>query len=95
MVILDNLIEKKDLLLYLTFRKEGLNKQLKKIEKYPEKKRERIVKLLESRIKELSKLNLLIRSNKLKENCKEMWPYLDKKNGKEKESKRKETNKRH
>ncbi|HUS51475.1 MAG TPA: hypothetical protein VMZ91_15000 [Candidatus Paceibacterota bacterium] len=76
-MILENLIEKKDLVLYLKFRIEGLKKELKSIQKYPKKKREEIVLRLEIRIKENKKLLQLILGNKLKEDCKKMWKYLD------------------
>ena len=76
-MILENLIEKKDLVLYLKFRIEGLKKELKSIQKYPKKKREEIVLRLEIRIKENRKLLQLISGDKLKENCKKMWKHLD------------------
>ena len=76
-MILENLIEKKDLVLYLKFRIDGLKKELKSIQKYPKKKREEIVLRLEIRIKENRKLLQLISGDKLKENCKKMWKHLD------------------
>ena len=76
-MILENLIEKKDLVLYLKFRIECLKKELKSIQKYPKNKRENIVLRLEIRIKENKKLLQLILGNKLKEDCKKMWKYLD------------------
>ena len=79
MTILDSLIEKKDILIYLKFRRKRLREELKDIEKYPEKKREGIVRVLEVRIKELDRLLQLILENKLKEDCKMMWNYFNKK----------------
>ena len=79
MTILDSLIEKKDILIYLKFRRKRLREELKDIEKYPEKKREGIVKVLGVRIKELDRLLQLILENKLKEDCKMMWNHFNKK----------------
>jgi len=92
-MILDNLIEKKDLILYLKFRIDGLKKELKRIQKYPKNKREDIVLRLEIRIKENRRLLLLISENKLKENCKKMWKYLEKdKDGNQQKTKTKKKN---
>ncbi len=77
-MILNNLMEKKDILLYLRFRIKRLNQERKeRIGDYPEEDRERIVKLLEGRVKELDRLLQKISENKLKEDCKEMWRYFE------------------
>ncbi len=78
MTILNNLMEKKDILLYLRFRIRRLNQERReRIKNYPEKDRERISKLLEVRIKELDRLLQRISENKLKEDCKEMWRHFE------------------
>ena len=78
MAILDNLIEKKDITLYLLFRKRILEEERKKgMKRYPAKDREKQNKLLQVRKAELGRLLQLLSKNKLKEDCKKMWRHFE------------------
>ena len=59
-MILDKLMETKDLRAYIKYRIEHLKKQKKEINKVDEKKREKVVKQINGRIKELKFLIKLI-----------------------------------
>lgn len=86
MTILDNLIEKKDILLYLKFRIKRLKEESNQIKKYPQEDRARVHKLLTVRRAELDRLLQLISEGKLKQDCKKMWNHFEKKNNKLKEN---------
>jgi len=56
-MILDKLLEKKDVKTYIVFRKKVLRKELTKIKKYPVKDRESMRLKVLGRISELDELN--------------------------------------
>jgi hypothetical protein len=70
MTILDKLMEKKDLIVYIDLRKKILLKILKEIKKFPEADRNTIKIKNEVKIQELEKIKNLILNNELKEECK-------------------------
>ena len=73
-MILDKLMEVKDLRAYIKFRIEHLEKNKKGILSLPEKKRHSAYKQLQGRIEELKFLRSLIwRKNKIKEQSKKHW----------------------
>ena len=77
MTLLDKLLEKKDLDTYLRLRISRLKQEIKeRINRYPEKQRSEIIKTTEARIKELSKLGDALRSNTIKNKCKQMWKHF-------------------
>ena len=74
-MILDKLIEKKDLYIYIDLRTIELEEQIKKIPvsvKDP-RKRELAKRQLIGRLKELRRIRTLLNQNILKEECKELW----------------------
>ncbi len=78
MSLLDKLIEKKDLDSYLRLRIRRLKQEAtERIGRYPEKDRATVVKMLDARIKELSKLGDAMRANTIKEKCKRMWRHFN------------------
>jgi len=75
MVLLDKLIEKKDLMLYTKLRIELLQKELKKIPKKTEpKKRQMALKQVRGRIMELKRMRAIL--NKIKDQSKTIWKNL-------------------
>jgi hypothetical protein len=64
-MILDKLMEKKDLILYINFRIYRLKHEFD-VTKYPEKKRDHYVSRLNGRIRELEKLKDVIQRDELK-----------------------------
>lgn len=77
--ILSQLIEKKDLRIYLELRTKHLQTTMNvEIEKLPEEKRQYIVERYKGRLKELSLLKKLIEQGKLKETDKIYWNQLEK-----------------
>jgi len=70
-MLLEQLIEKKDLRTYIRFRKEFLNQKFVKIKAMPKKDRMEIAYHLEGRIEELSHLDRDI--NVLKEQSKKYY----------------------
>lgn len=78
MTLLDKLIEKKDLEIYLRLRIKRLKQEItERLNKYPEKKRSEVIKRTEGRIKELLKLEDALKRNTLKNKCKRMWKYFN------------------
>lgn len=75
-MILDKLVEKKDIILYINFRMEKLSKEFD-INKYPIKERESQVERLNGRIKELKKLKDVINRNELKTKSKSMYRRIN------------------
>ncbi len=72
-MILDKLIEKKDISAYITARKRRLGKELWNITKFPEGKRQHIKHRLIGRIEELKLLHKFLVLNQLKAKSKEWW----------------------
>lgn len=68
-MILDQLIEKKDLLAYIEFRIKYLLQE-EKVENYPEKEREFYRKKLQGRVNELKKLRAVVSRGNLKKSSK-------------------------
>jgi len=77
-MILDKLMEVKDLKAFIKYRIQHLEKQKKNINKIEEKKREKVVKQINGRIKELRFLRKLIwKKNLIKEESKSYWRELN------------------
>lgn len=76
MGILDQLIEKKDLLIYIKVRIAALKKEQKEALKLPEKKRGWIRRLISGRMRELKTLENMVHHDKLKEYSKGNWDGL-------------------
>jgi hypothetical protein len=72
-MILDQLMEKKDLMIYIDCRIKHLNKLKKRIDKFPERQRHKIKMKFEGRMKELKQLKRVISNNKLKDKAKRYW----------------------
>lgn len=72
-MVLEKLIEKKDVNLYLQYRCKELEKRKKEVESFPEQKREQIIKKFDGKITELKRLRSVMSEGKLKEECKRMW----------------------
>jgi len=78
MSLLDKLMEKKDLDAYLRLRIRRLKQEItERIDRYPAKDRERLMQTTEVRIKELSMLGNVLRSNTIKLKCKMMWKHFN------------------
>jgi len=78
MSLLDKLVEKKDLDVYLRLRIRRLRQEItERLHKYPEKDRAALVKHFNSKIKELSKLHGALTNNKIKTDCKKMWKHFN------------------
>lgn len=69
--ILAQLLEKKDVLIYIDVRSAHLRR--KDITEYPEQQREMIAERLKGRLKELEMLKSLINSGRLKDADKQYW----------------------
>lgn len=76
-MILDKLLEKKDLLNYIGLRIEMLQKEFD-VAKYPEHEREKQVQRLNGRIRELKRLNKIVSFGELKPVSKTMWKRCNK-----------------
>lgn len=80
-MILDKLLEKKDLEIYILLRIKNLRKI--DLTKFPKSKREKIAERIKGKISELKKLRLIIKQVKLKEMDKMYWEESTKLNGEE------------
>jgi hypothetical protein len=70
-MILDKLLEKKDLVVYLKLRIKECQKHMREIKKFPYRERGLIKKSFEGRVKEL---DLLIKNiNNIKDEGKNLW----------------------
>jgi len=78
-MILDKLIEKKDMLNYINLKIEFLDDWLKHIKDIRRKDRAFVVERIKGRKRELQKLKTLIHNDKLKEQSKQLWRTLNKK----------------
>ncbi len=79
MGILDELVEKKNLRIYIDCRIQVLKSEMiKEMEKQPEKKREVIRQRFKGRIAELEKLNTALESGKLKQMAKRYYQRAQK-----------------
>lgn len=78
MSILDKLIERKDLLAYISKRKERLELEKKKeMKEQPKEKREFIRQRFNGRIQELKKLKEIVHNHKIKSKSKETTRYIN------------------
>ena len=76
-MILDKLLEKKDIDIYLWLRIKRLEQTLRQdIKTYPENRREIIAERLSSKISELGKLRFILKNNILKDRSKLMWQHF-------------------
>jgi hypothetical protein len=75
-MILDLLLEKKDILAYINARTKDLLIQQTRIESLPEHKRETTRKKFIGRIKELEHLRIVIESGRLKDQSKHHWKNI-------------------
>lgn len=76
MGILDQLMEKKDLLIYIEVRIAALKKEQNTAIKLPEKKRELTRRIIAGRMRELKTLKSMVHHDKLKEYSKDNWSDL-------------------
>jgi len=76
MGILDQLIEKKDLLTYITVRVAELKKERELALKLPKKEREWARQLLAGRMKELTTLKTMVSQKRLRTYSQENWHWL-------------------
>ena len=83
MVLLEQLMEIKDLEIYIDLRIKHLLITEKDITKFPEYQRESIKERMKGRIKELQQLKKLISTRKLKEADKRYWQEAAEENVKE------------
>lgn len=73
-MILEKLIEKKDIQIYIETRISHLETELNNtLKQTPEKKREFVKERFAGRIRELEKLRAVIAQGKIKDACKNYW----------------------
>jgi len=72
-MILEQLMEKKDMLIYIDCRIKHLERMVKGINKFPERQRHKIKMRFEGRMKELQQLKSVLSTNKLKKHAKKYW----------------------
>jgi hypothetical protein len=72
-MILEKLMEKKDVVVYLQMRIKQLRRNGREIKKIPERYRENAKRGLQSRIEELQMLKTIIMENRIREQGKIIW----------------------
>ena len=73
MSILDKLVERKDILIYIGLRIEMLKRDKKYVKDLPEETRQKAIVKLNGRIKELERMKQVIHEHKEKELSKKYW----------------------
>ena len=72
-MILEQLMEKKDLFIYIDLRIQELQHLSKNLEDFPERFREKQYNKMDARITELKRLKNHVKNNRLKDICKDKW----------------------